>query len=132
VPANPLSATMGSGNALYSRGIHVTELPISAELVLEAVDDRDGRDEAPAMAGAAPVSANGHEGDKLGEKVFAAGTPRGSAMAQNAPDGKAAGLLTGARRLATSESSKLFFGTLGVGLVPILLIWLFRRGGENS
>src|SRR5919112_1552833 len=31
------------GNALYSRGIHVTELPISAESVLHAVDARDGR-----------------------------------------------------------------------------------------
>jgi CO/xanthine dehydrogenase Mo-binding subunit len=104
------------GNALYSRGIHVTELPISAERVLDAVDVRDGRDEAPAMAGAQPVSANGHEGDKSGEKAFAAGTP--------------AGILIGARRLATSESAKLFFVTLGVGLV--LLIWLFRRGGENT
>jgi CO/xanthine dehydrogenase Mo-binding subunit len=33
------------GNALYSRGIHVTELPISAESVLDAVDARDGRGE---------------------------------------------------------------------------------------
>src|ERR671921_418348 len=31
------------GNALYSGGIHVTELPISAERVLAAVDARDGR-----------------------------------------------------------------------------------------
>ncbi len=109
------------GNALYSRGLHVRELPISAERVLDAVD---ARDEASAMAGAHPVSAKGHEGDRPGEKVFAAGTP-------GASDGKAAGLFAGARRLATSGSSKLFFGTLGVGLVPILLIWLYRRGGEN-
>jgi CO/xanthine dehydrogenase Mo-binding subunit len=33
------------GNALYSRGIDVTELPISAERVLDAVDARDGSDE---------------------------------------------------------------------------------------
>lgn len=29
------------GNALYSLGIHVTDLPISAETVLEAIDRRD-------------------------------------------------------------------------------------------
>jgi CO/xanthine dehydrogenase Mo-binding subunit len=34
------------GNALYSRGIHVTELPISPERVLDAVDAREGRGEA--------------------------------------------------------------------------------------
>lgn len=33
------------GNALYSRGIDVTELPISAERVLDAVDAREGSDE---------------------------------------------------------------------------------------
>jgi CO/xanthine dehydrogenase Mo-binding subunit len=38
------------GNALYSRGIHVTELPISAESVLDAVDARDGRVEAQKKA----------------------------------------------------------------------------------
>src|SRR5437016_14240022 len=30
------------GNALYSLGIHVTDLPISAEIVLDAIDQRDG------------------------------------------------------------------------------------------
>ena len=115
------------GNALYSLGIHVTELPISPERVLDAVDARDGRDETPAMAGAHPVSASGHEEDGPGERVFAAGTPDGSARTQKGSDGGAAGILTEAKRLATSESSKLFFGTLGVGLVPVLLVWLFRR-----
>jgi CO/xanthine dehydrogenase Mo-binding subunit len=114
------------GNALYSRGIHVTELPISPERTLDAVDARDGRDETPAIAGAHPVSASGHDGDGPGKKVFSAGTPGGSARAQHASDGEAAGILTEARRLATSESSKLFFVTLGVGLI---LIWLFRRSG---
>ena len=86
------------------------------------------------MAGARPVSANGHEEDGPGERVFAAGTPGESGGTQNASDGEAAGILTEAKRLATSESSKLFFGTLGVGLVPVLLVWLFgrSRGGENS
>jgi CO/xanthine dehydrogenase Mo-binding subunit len=32
------------GNALGSLGIHVTELPITAEAVLTAIDQRDGRD----------------------------------------------------------------------------------------
>jgi CO/xanthine dehydrogenase Mo-binding subunit len=112
------------GNALYSRGIHVKELPISAERVLDAVDARDGTDETPAMAGAHPVSANGRGPDK---KVFARGTPDASVRTQDASDGKVAGILAEAKRLATSESSKLFFGMLGVGLVPVLLIWLFRR-----
>jgi CO/xanthine dehydrogenase Mo-binding subunit len=31
------------GNALYSLGIHVTELPISPEIVLNAIDQRDAR-----------------------------------------------------------------------------------------
>ncbi len=35
------------GNALYSLGMHVTELPMSAEVVLNAVDRRDGG--APAL-----------------------------------------------------------------------------------
>jgi CO/xanthine dehydrogenase Mo-binding subunit len=121
------------GNALYSLGIHVTELPISPERVLDAVDARGDGDETPAMAGAHPFSANGHEEDGPGETVFA-GTPGESAKTQKGSDGEAAGILTEARRLATSESSKLFFGTLGVGLVPVLLVWLFRRsrGGVNS
>ncbi len=122
------------GNALYSLGIHVTELPISPERVLDAVDARDGRDETPAMARAHPVSANGHEEDGPGERVFAAGTPDGSVRLQKGSDGEAAGILTDAKRRATSDPSKLFFGTLGVGLVPVLLVWLFRRsrGGGNS
>ena len=121
------------GNALYSLGIHVTELPISPERVLDAVDARGDGDETPAMAGAHPFSANGHEEDGPGETVFA-GTPGESAKTQKGSDGEAAGILTEAKRLATSESSKLFFGTLGVGLVPVLLVWLFRRsrGGVNS
>jgi hypothetical protein len=53
---------------------------------------------------------------------------------QKGSDGEAAGILTDAKRRATSDPSKLFFGTLGVGLVPVLLVWLFRRsrGGGNS
>jgi hypothetical protein len=123
------------GNALHSLGIHVTELPISPERVLDAVDVRDGRDETPAITGAHPVSANRHggAGDGAGERIFA-GTPDGSERTQKGSDRDAAGILTEAKRLATSESSKLFFGTLGVGLVPIIVVWLFRRsgGGENK
>jgi hypothetical protein len=43
------------GNALYSRGIHVTELPISAEKVLDAVDAR-------AKTGPEPISTDGPSG----------------------------------------------------------------------
>ncbi|MDQ3864754.1 MAG: molybdopterin-dependent oxidoreductase, partial [Actinomycetota bacterium] len=112
------------GNALYSSGIHVKELPISAERVLDALD---ARGETAARAGAPPISTSGHEGegDGPGKKVFATGTPGGSAGTRDAPDKIAADILTGAKRLATSGSSKLFFGTRGVGLV--LLIWLFKR-----
>ena len=126
------------GNALYSLGIHVTELPISPERVLDAVDARDVRDvrdEIPAMAAVHPVSANRHggHGDRPSERILA-GTPDGSVRTQKDSDGEAAGILAEAKRLATSESSKIFFGTLGVGLVPVLLVWLFRRsrGGQNS
>ena len=111
------------GNALYSLGIHVTELPISAERVLDAVD---ARDETPGMTAAHAVFASEHG---PGKKVFAAGTPGGSARTRDASDGGGAGILTEARRLVTWESSKLFFGTLAVGLIPVLLIWLFRRSG---
>jgi hypothetical protein len=48
------------GNALYSRGIHVTDLPISAERVLDAVDARDGR--ADARAGSELISTDGPSG----------------------------------------------------------------------
>jgi CO/xanthine dehydrogenase Mo-binding subunit len=111
------------GNALYSLGIHVTQLPISPERVLDAVD---ARDETPAMAGAHPAFA------RPGERV--PGTPDGSVRTQNGSGPEAAGILTETKRLATSESSRLFFGTLGVGLVTVLLVWLFRRsrGGDNS
>jgi hypothetical protein len=53
---------------------------------------------------------------------------------QKGSDREAAGILTEAKRLATSEPSKLFFGTLGVGLVPIIVVWLYRRsrGSEKS
>src|SRR5215212_4363103 len=47
------------GNALYSRGIHVTELPISAERVLDAVYARDGSGDAWAKASSEPISADG-------------------------------------------------------------------------
>jgi hypothetical protein len=110
-------------------------LPISPERVLDAVDARDDRDETPAMAGAHPVSADGHggDGDESGERIFA-GTPDGPVRTQKGSDREAAGILTEAKRLATSEPSKLFFGTLGVGLVPIIVVWLYRRsrGSEKS
>jgi CO/xanthine dehydrogenase Mo-binding subunit len=54
------------GNALYSRGIHVTELPITAESVLDAVD---ARDDARARAGSEPISTDGLSDQGPGGKV---------------------------------------------------------------
>jgi CO/xanthine dehydrogenase Mo-binding subunit len=43
------------GNALFSRGIHVTDLPISPERVLDAVDARDDRGEARVASGSISI-----------------------------------------------------------------------------
>src|ERR687897_612820 len=60
------------GNALYSRGIHVTELPISPERVLDAVDARDSRGEACAKAAYETISTDGRD-DGAGESISASG-----------------------------------------------------------
>ena len=129
------------GNALYSTGIHVTELPISPERVLDAVDTRDGRDEDQAMAavgfasaiskdlagGPAPNGAGPSEA--AGERVSVSGPARGPKSSADAPDGGAAP--DRARSLLASGSAKLFFGTLGAGLLAALVVRLLR-GGEKA
>lgn len=126
------------GNALYSRGIHVTELPISAERVLDAVDARDGLTDEQAIAGpvvgqavASLGSENGHAAnggvpEAAGERVFASGPAREPETPEDGPDGESDGALLGrARNVLTSRSSLLLFGTFGAGL----LLWLLGRNG---
>jgi len=91
------------GNALYSRGIHVTGLPISAESVLDAVDARDGRDDTWAEAGSEPISTDGLSDQGLPGRV---------------------------KPLLTSPSTLLFLGTLGAGLLAIVFYRLLHRSGE--
>ncbi|HSK99210.1 MAG TPA: molybdopterin cofactor-binding domain-containing protein, partial [Rubrobacteraceae bacterium] len=116
------------GNALYSRGIHVTELPISAESVLDAVDTRDGRGDAWAKAGCEPVSTDGRN-DGPGERVVASGTaPEPTPV--NGSDGLSdQGRLSSVRFLLASPSALLLLGTLGMGLLAIALYRLLHRRG---
>ena len=118
------------GNALYSRGIHVTELPISAESVLDAVDTRDGRGDAWAKAGCEPVSTDGRN-DSPGERVFASGTaPEPTPTPVNGSDGLSdQGRLSSVRFLFASPSALLLLGTLGMGLLAIALYRLLHRRG---
>jgi CO/xanthine dehydrogenase Mo-binding subunit len=106
------------GNALYSRGIHVTDLPISPERVLDAVDARDGRGEAWAEVTLELVSTNGQYGD-LGESI----PPSGSTREPTTP-------MNGVRPLLTSPSAVLFLGTLAIGLLAIALYRLLHRRVE--
>jgi CO/xanthine dehydrogenase Mo-binding subunit len=106
------------GNALYSRGIHVTDLPISPERVLDAVDARDGRGEAWAKVALELVSTNGQYGD-LGESI----PPSGSTREPTTP-------MNGVRPLLTSPSAVLFLGTLAIGLLAIALYRLLHRRVE--
>jgi CO/xanthine dehydrogenase Mo-binding subunit len=118
------------GNALYSRGIHVTELPISAESVLDAVDARDGRGDAWAKAGSEPVSTDGRN-DSPGERVFASGTAPEPTTPVNGSDGLSdQGRLASVRFLLASPSALLLLGTLGMGLLAIALYRLLHRRGE--
>jgi hypothetical protein len=118
------------GNALYSRGIHVTELPISAESVLDAVDARDGRGDAWAKAGSEPVSTDGRN-DSPGERVFASGTAPEPTTPVNGSDGPSdQGRLASVRFLLASPSALLLLGTLGMGLLAIALYRLLHRRGE--
>jgi len=93
------------GNALYSRGIHVTELPISAERVLDAVDARDGRDE--------PAASHGHDGEP-GEHAFASESLEETATSEN----------------GSGMARPLLLGTLGAGLLALVLYLLLRRTDE--
>jgi hypothetical protein len=94
------------GNALYSRGIHVTDLPISPERVLDAVDARDGRGDASAKAASALVSTNGRN---------------------DSPD---QGPPASVRPLLTSPSAVLLLGMFGGGLLAIALYRLLHRRVE--
>jgi hypothetical protein len=131
------------GNALYSTGIHVTELPISPERVLDAVDARDGRDEDRTIAAAGLAStsgddlANGHPTnggrppEAASERV--SGPARGQETSGYGPGG--GGVDGGASdrtgSLLASRSAKLFFGTLGAGLLAALVVRLLK-GGANA
>jgi CO/xanthine dehydrogenase Mo-binding subunit len=119
------------GNALYSRGIHFTGLPISAESVLDAVDARDGR--AAAWAGASPTSANGRDGG-TGERVLASGPAPGPTARENGTDGTPSGGPSGGARRGLDGRSKLLFAALGAGLLAVVLYRVLRRGGaaENG
>ena len=116
------------GNALYSRGIHVTDLPISAESVLDAVDARDGRGYAWARAGSEPISTVGRD-DNPGESIFASGPTRDPTTQDKGPDGLPEGGLPG--RLKRSPAL-LLLGALGAGLLAVVLYRLLRRRGRNE
>lgn len=88
------------GNALYSRGIHVTDLPISPERVLDAVD---ARDESRAKVTSGPASTG--------------------VMSDQRPS-------AGVRPLLTSPSVGLLLGILGAGLLAIALYKLLHRRVE--
>jgi hypothetical protein len=106
------------GNALYSRGIHVTHLPISPERVLDAVDARRGRGEAWAKAASVPASTDGRDGD-LGQSISASASTREPTPPMN-----------GVRPLLTSPSAVLLLGTLGIVLLAIALYRLLHRRVE--
>ena len=130
------------GNALYSTGIHVTELPILPERVLDAVDARDGRDEDQAMAAAGLASASGKDlagghapngdgpSEGAGERVSVSKPARGpKSSSADASDGGAAS--NRARSLLSPGSAKHFFATLGAGLLAALAVRLLR-GAEKA
>jgi hypothetical protein len=124
------------GNALYSLGIHVTDLPISPERVLDAVDARDGRDGDRTIAAAGLASANsndfadgqptddGRPPEAAGERVSVSGPARNP---EAGLDGAASDR---ARSVLASRSAKLFFGTLGAGLLAALVVRLLKGGGK--
>src|SRR5215210_978794 len=121
------------GNALYSTGIHVTELPISPERVLDAVDARDGRDEDRTIAAAGLASTSGDDlangrptnvsrpPEAAGERVSVAGPARGRETFGHGPGGEVDGEASDRMgSLLASRSAKLFFGTLGAGVLAAL------------
>jgi hypothetical protein len=118
------------GNALYSRGIHVTGLPISPERVLDAVDARDGRGEAWAKAAYETTSTDGWDDDER-KSIFASGPTQEPPTPVNGSDGLSdQGALAGVKSLLTSSSALLLLGTLGMGLLAIALYRLLHRRGE--
>jgi len=133
------------GNALYSTGIHVTELPISPERVLDAVDARDGRDEDRTIAAVSLAStsggddlANGHPTngsrppEAAGERVSVAGPARGrETFGHHGPGGEVDGGASDRMgSLLASRSAKLFFGTLGAGVLAALVVRLLKGVGK--
>jgi CO/xanthine dehydrogenase Mo-binding subunit len=123
------------GNALHSLGINVTDLPMSAEAILDAVDSREGRDDAQAIAEPQPVSANGSSSNvQAAERIYVSDAgPDGEIASGNGLDGSVPrGVAARVKGLITSTSSLMFFGTLGAGLLAILLYWLLRRDGGDG
>jgi CO/xanthine dehydrogenase Mo-binding subunit len=109
------------GNALYSRGIHVTDLPILPERVLDAVDTRDGRGDTWAKATA----------ESPEESIAASGSIQEPTTPVNGSEGLSdQGPPAGVKPLLASRSALLLVGTLGAGLLAIVLYWLLHRGGE--
>jgi CO/xanthine dehydrogenase Mo-binding subunit len=105
------------GNALHSLGIHVTDLPISAESVLGAVDAR-------ATATPEPLATAGGDGDL---KEDSSGTgPAPEPVTRG--EGSEAVLPGGVRRLP----ALVLLGTLGAGLLAVGLYLLVRRTGRNE
>src|SRR5215217_713196 len=120
------------GNALYSRGIHVTELPISAESVLDAVDARDGRGDAWGKVGSEPISTDGRD-DYAGESIFAFGPTREPPTPDNGSDRLSEQGLPGrVKTLLSSPFALLLLGTLGAGLLAIVVYCLLHRRGETE
>jgi CO/xanthine dehydrogenase Mo-binding subunit len=117
------------GNALYSRGIHVTDLPISPERVLDAVDARDGRGVAQTKATSEPASADGRE-ERAGERVFASGPTRQPATPVNGSGGLSYGEFPASVRSLLASPFALLLGTLGAGFLAIMLYLLFYRRDE--
>src|ERR687890_1512209 len=98
------------GNALYSRRINVTDLPISPERVLDAVDARDGRGDASAKVASALVSTNGRN-DSPEERAFASGSAPEPTKQVNGSDGRSdQGPPASVRPLLTSPSAVLLLG----------------------
>jgi CO/xanthine dehydrogenase Mo-binding subunit len=118
------------GNALYSRGIHVTDLPISPERVLDAVDARDGRGEAWAKVASEPAPTDGRD-DGAGESIFASGPTQEPTTPVSGSVGRSdQGSLASVKSLLTSPSALLLLGTLGMGLLAVAFYRLLHRRGE--
>ncbi len=101
------------GNALYSLGIHVTELPISAERVLDAVDARDGH---ASPDGPATDQASG---EAPGERAFAS-------------DGH---FDASTKDTGTAGATRTVLLLMGGLLVVVALLWRYgfgRRGGRQG